>query len=84
MGAGVGVLALAGTFSFVSARRGKTGLSEQEPSPHSFSKCVCVCVNYLAMRAGVYCTTQVSARRLLQVCVCVILIFSFPSQAPMA
>lgn len=43
MGAGVGVLALAGTFSFVSARRGKTGLSEQEPSPHSFSKCVCVC-----------------------------------------
>lgn len=31
-----------------------------------------VCVNYLAMRAAVYCTTQASARNLLQVCACVL------------
>lgn len=72
---------LAGAFSFVSMRRGKTGLSEQEPSPQSFFKRVCV--NYLVMRAGVNCTTQVGAAIYSRcVCVCVILISFFPPKPP--
>lgn len=65
-----------------SCQRGVGKLACLNRSPRlTLSPSVCVCVNYLAMRAGVYCTTQVSARRLLQVCVCYFDIF-FPLPSP--
>lgn len=75
---------LAGTFSFVSTRRGKSGLSEQERSPHSFSKHVCVCKllgdeGWRVLYHSGECTPFTPGA-----CVRVILISFFPFQAPMA